>query len=342
MKHLKVQSLPVKEVIIDLANALNIPYTDNCNIYTLEIPKEIGEGFIEGLDFEVGLGMLNYSCMFHEDIQVNFTFKQLHPLKFLHCYGSNFEHRFEDDNQVHLVEKHQNLIVASSIDNGHILNFKANVPVKICSIEIDRINFIKKLPCIRVPDKHFLTEVILDIKGIKRFYYQGKYSLKLTNIINEILHYENLPLLMYLFYQGKSLELLTNQYEQYLFNMENSYSGLIIRKVDTERIHEMVNYIEFNIDKKLSIKDLQQVFLMDRRRMQGLFKAFYGSTVKAFITKKRMEKAAEYLENTDMNISEIAYAIGIESKSHFTKTFKETYQMTPSNYLKNIINTKLK
>lgn len=45
--------------------------------------------------------------------------------------------------------------------------------------------------------------------------------------------------------------------------------------------------------------------------------------------------ARNLLNSTDYNISEIVSKIGVSSKSYFLKIFKETYDISPSDYRKN-------
>ena len=45
-----------------------------------------------------------------------------------------------------------------------------------------------------------------------------------------------------------------------------------------------------------------------------------------------IEKTKEYLENTDLNITEISYKVGINSRSYLSKLFKEKYNITPKEY----------
>ena len=47
---------------------------------------------------------------------------------------------------------------------------------------------------------------------------------------------------------------------------------------------------------------------------------------------KLKHAARKLLEKGDNNISDIAYACGFNTLSHFNKLFKKTYGMTPSEY----------
>ena len=50
-----------------------------------------------------------------------------------------------------------------------------------------------------------------------------------------------------------------------------------------------------------------------------------------------MEQAAKMLKETNMTIAEIAQAVGYDSQSKFTATFKSLYQVLPREYRKKMI-----
>ena len=100
MRTVKVRSLPFKDVISDIAEAFDIDYVENCTLYELELPKNIGKGRIKGIDFDNGLGLIDYDCTFNEDIQFEFSVDKVHPLKFLFCLEGMFTHSFEHDEEL--------------------------------------------------------------------------------------------------------------------------------------------------------------------------------------------------------------------------------------------------
>ena len=46
-----------------------------------------------------------------------------------------------------------------------------------------------------------------------------------------------------------------------------------------------------------------------------------------------MEKAYELFKNNDYTVSEVMYQVGINSNSYFTKTFKEYFNILPSEFI---------
>jgi AraC-like DNA-binding protein len=61
-----------------------------------------------------------------------------------------------------------------------------------------------------------------------------------------------------------------------------------------------------------------------------------GSTVTEFVLSRRVEHARRMLRSSRFSkhsISAIAFEVGFNSSSYFTRCFKEEYNKTPSEYL---------
>ncbi|HTL10538.1 MAG TPA: helix-turn-helix transcriptional regulator, partial [Chitinophagaceae bacterium] len=58
-----------------------------------------------------------------------------------------------------------------------------------------------------------------------------------------------------------------------------------------------------------------------------------GQTPVEYIRSVKLEKAAALLENSDMNVAQIAYSVGFATPKYFAKTFKAKYNMLPSEYM---------
>ena len=61
----------------------------------------------------------------------------------------------------------------------------------------------------------------------------------------------------------------------------------------------------------------------------------HQTTVNGYIQHRRMLHAKTLLNDTDFNISEIVEKLGLSSKSYFSKIFKETYGISPSEFRQN-------
>ena len=61
-------------------------------------------------------------------------------------------------------------------------------------------------------------------------------------------------------------------------------------------------------------------------------KAITGTGAKEYITRIRIEKAKNLMENPSLSIADIAEMTGFTSQSYFSTAFKSQTGMTPSQY----------
>jgi AraC-like DNA-binding protein len=54
-----------------------------------------------------------------------------------------------------------------------------------------------------------------------------------------------------------------------------------------------------------------------------------------------MTHAAQLMAESDLNISEIAFSVGYQELSNFSRAFKKYYDFSPRNYLKEKLNKEL-
>ncbi len=73
---------------------------------------------------------------------------------------------------------------------------------------------------------------------------------------------------------------------------------------------------------------------LSRKRMVEVFKEEYGKTPSTYVNDLRYEEAIRLLEETDTDVTLIAYSVGFSSLSAFYKFFKDRANMTPVAYRK--------
>jgi AraC family transcriptional regulator len=99
----------------------------------------------------------------------------------------------------------------------------------------------------------------------------------------------------------------------------------------TSRVNCVIDYIEENIGKDMSLKELAEVAHFSPFHFHRIFKAIVGETLNDFIQRIRVEKAAAKLVlNPRKSITEIAYECGFSGSSVFARAFRETFNMSAS------------
>lgn len=334
MKYITVKSLPLKEVIEDIAKAFDTIVFNSCEEYYLEVPKEIGKGYIKGVNFDSGLGIIIYDCYFKEDIEIQFIVSEIHPLKFIFCLEGELYHRFENFDSRHVIKELQEVIVASESHGGHILRFKKNTQIKINSLEIARDEFFKKIKCELVTMNQNLQELFNDIEANNRFIHEGFYSLKLAEIFNEMTNFNGKDFVRKMFLEAKAYEMLTHQIMQYEDDVLESEKGKILRRYEVKQIEKAVKIIKANIAEIDNVSYLANEVGLNVNKLQVGFRQLYGKSVNEYIQDIRLDIIKKLLMNQEYTISEIADIVGINSKSYLTKIFKDEFGTTPSNYRK--------
>ena len=79
-----------------------------------------------------------------------------------------------------------------------------------------------------------------------------------------------------------------------------------------------------------SRKHLAEHFQVTETYISRLFTRYSGKTFKDYLHSHFMEKAERLLENTNMNIEEIAFTCGYDSPSYFIHRFKELPNVSPA------------
>lgn len=114
-----------------------------------------------------------------------------------------------------------------------------------------------------------------------------------------------------------------------LSNADNSVSREL--KMDY-RVRAVLCLIES--DKSIRVSELAERVNLSPNHLEVLFKAEVGACIKAHQRRLRLEEAADLLRDSFLNVSEIAYRVGFAEASHFSKTFKSCFGITPTEFRK--------
>ncbi|PID75598.1 MAG: AraC family transcriptional regulator [Deltaproteobacteria bacterium] len=99
------------------------------------------------------------------------------------------------------------------------------------------------------------------------------------------------------------------------------------------RINRVIDYVDANIGDDFSLKTLSEVACFSQYHFHRIFKAISGETVHQFTQRLRVEKAAAQLVNwPEKSITDIALHCGFSSSAAFARTFRGTFQMSPSQW----------
>lgn len=100
-------------------------------------------------------------------------------------------------------------------------------------------------------------------------------------------------------------------------------------------MNEAIEYIENNLNRNVTVEELSNRYYISKYYFIRIFKALTNQTVKEYISKRRLTEAAKALQNHDRRVLDVAFDYGFESHEVFTRNFRKSFLVTPSEYRKN-------
>lgn len=101
-------------------------------------------------------------------------------------------------------------------------------------------------------------------------------------------------------------------------------------------VKRIVAYLEQNLSGKITLDGLSAQFNMSRTQLNILFKRTVGTGIIAYLNRLRIERAKSYIREEVYNLTEISNLLGYSSVHYFSRHFKQSVGMTPSEYARTI------
>ncbi len=91
-------------------------------------------------------------------------------------------------------------------------------------------------------------------------------------------------------------------------------------------VNENLSDPDFNVEK------LTEEVGISRAQLHRKMKEITGISTGEFIRNLRLEQAAQLIKKGDINVTQVAYAVGFNNQAHFSTVFKRHFGMTPTEY----------
>ena len=181
-------------------------------------------------------------------------------------------------------------------------------------------------------------------------------SIYRTKFLNPIIENKNLP---FIFFDGKKdseiVSFIRSAWESqatenfgYEFDVRNFLSKIILKLIeggtgkiysptskeirDNERVKIMMNFIEKNFAENLTLEQIAATIPISKAECILCFKRVTGNTPRKFLKDYRVLLAAEKIRSSKKNISDIAFDCGFTDMSYFSKSFREIFKISPTDY----------
>lgn len=108
---------------------------------------------------------------------------------------------------------------------------------------------------------------------------------------------------------------------------------LEMQSQEDQFMQHLIHIMDDNLDNfELNIDLLASEIGMSRTVFFNKLKSLTGFSPVEFVREIRFERAAEYIRNTQLSVSEVSYKVGIEDPRYFSRCFKQKFGATPSEY----------
>ena len=134
----------------------------------------------------------------------------------------------------------------------------------------------------------------------------------------------------------KTIETLN--YDEMQRNIEDAIIYLIPPKAETETksmksiVQLVVEWIQEHYAEEMSLSALANKYHVDSSYLSKMFSQEMGESLILYITNKRIEKAKEYMKNSEISLADVAFMVGYDDYTYFSRVFKKSTGMNPRNY----------
>lgn len=104
---------------------------------------------------------------------------------------------------------------------------------------------------------------------------------------------------------------------------------------DAKLIQSVYDYIMANLDSPLpTIEKLSRHFGTNEFRLKDGFKHFFNTSIYQFYNEQRLKRAHLLIEQTQLQLKEIAFLSGFEDYPNFSKSFRKRFGYAPSSIVR--------
>jgi two-component system, response regulator YesN len=139
------------------------------------------------------------------------------------------------------------------------------------------------------------------------------------------------------------LDRLKNKVDQERFSSKQHLKVTQFLEMTTrnEDVIKAQKYVQTHLGEKISLTEVAEHLHLNSSYFSRMYKKETGEGFIEYVTRVKMEKALELLDQSVKTVEQIAYELGFESKSYFLKTFKRFYGLSPKSFkYKNRLSTK--
>ncbi len=222
-----------------------------------------------------------------------------------------------------VINLEKNKFIFIDQDVSHYLYVRSNSPCTILNLEFS---------CSPEKSSIDLNELFENCEAFRRFIENkeefvvlndnGKVEFALKDLISELENKNvNDQFLLRILFFRMLVEFTRSS------NQDAYFTGILYLK-------KAKNFIKQHLNEDLSVEMIATHTGINHSYLQTLFSRQFHCGIIAYVNRLRMEHAAFLLNNSSINITDMAFYLGFNSRQHFGYTFAKHYKMSPQQYRK--------
>ena len=135
------------------------------------------------------------------------------------------------------------------------------------------------------------------------------------------------------------VENLSNFLAVHLLKKYLNYSFITLdnkKELSPAKLNSIFDYVENNLDLKLTLSDLAAIAGVGKFYFCRLFKNSTNTTPYKYILQRRIERAKTLLEGSTLPVADISLECGFSSQSHLSKHFRSLVGISPTKYRQSV------
>lgn len=113
-------------------------------------------------------------------------------------------------------------------------------------------------------------------------------------------------------------------------------------RFELNQFKDIVDQIETSMDMNPNVLQLAEQTGLSPWHFQKLFKGLVGDSLGAYVRGRKLTKAADLLKHSQLGILDIALEVGFNSHEAFSRSFKQQFEISPSDFRESEIKLNLK
>lgn len=322
------------DALQQIRDAIGGQISERWGEYILEVNNKNAKGSIRSIVFDWGMSVVEYDLTFYDDVYLESESSEFNPINFVYCLEGTCEHRFgfQDEAAKKDLEQYQSVIISGRDGGYNCVSFPKGKKLLINIVKVMRKPFLRKRLNNGESLNKRLHEVFMDTDHENVFAYYGMYNLKMADKVSALRKVRAKGMIRIILTEGLVYQILAMHIEQHNRDMAKNPLPDTLLKREVKIIRDYSKHIEKNFSKAFSLESIALDTGLTQAKLQKGFKFLYNKTVTEYIRHVRLEVARDFMNTTDMNISEIVYSIGFTSRSYFSKIFKEKYGLSPTEF----------